>query len=167
MININLTKIHSFGFDELALSKRIIKEILHHEKIDDSISVNISVVGKQKIKTLNRINRGIDKVTDVLSFPNIQFDKKDSFNKLKKNKLVIAQIYDFDSKCIFLGDVVICYEKTLAQSKKFNHSIKREYSFLLTHSILHLLGYGHLNKKEEVIMFKIQEEILNKLKIIR
>ena len=167
MVNINLTKIHSFGFDELSLSKKIIKEILLFEKIHESVSVNISIVGKNKIKTLNRVNRDIDKVTDVLSFPNIQFGKNVSFNKLIKNKSLFAQIYDFDSKSIFLGDVVICYEKVFSQSKKYNHSIKREYSFLLTHSILHLLGYDHMNKKDEGVMFNIQDEVLNKLKILR
>lgn len=167
MINVNLTKIHSFGFDELKLSKSIIKEVLLVEKINENFSVNISIVGKSKIRTLNRNNRGIDKVTDVLSFPNINFIKSISINKLIKNKLLLAQIYDFDSKSIFLGDVVICYEKTLSQSKKYNHSVKREYSFLLTHSILHLLGYDHINRKEESEMFEIQDKILNNLNILR
>lgn len=167
MVNINLTKIHSFGFDELSLSKKIIKEILLFEKIHERVSVNISIVGKNKIKTLNRVNRDIDKVTDVLSFPNIQFGKNVNLNELIKNKSLFVQIYDFDSKSIFLGDVVICYEKVFSQSKKYNHSIKREYSFLLTHSILHLLGYDHMNKKDESVMFNIQDEVLNKLNILR
>jgi probable rRNA maturation factor len=167
MVNVNLTKIHSFGFDELTLSKKIIREILSYEKIKSDISVNISIVGKSKIRTLNKVNRGIDKVTDVLSFPNIEFKRSGGFNQLIKDKSVFAEIYDFDSKSIFLGDVVICYDKTISQSKKYNHSVKREFSFLLTHSILHLLGYDHMKKSDEKIMFEIQDKILDKLKITR
>lgn len=167
MINVNLIKIHSFGFDETALSKRILKEILLFEKINYSVSINISIVGKNRIRTLNRINRKIDKVTDVLSFPNLQANDVTSFKKKLKNKSIFAQIYDFDTNTILLGDVVICYDKTLSQSKKYNHSVKREFSFLLTHSILHLLGYDHMNKKDEKIMFEIHDKILNKLKILR
>lgn len=167
MIGVNLTKIHSFGFDELSLSKKTVKEILSFENIRESVSVNISIVGKNKIKTLNRVNRGIDKVTDVLSFPNIQVDNIVSFKKLLRDKRKLAQIYDFDTKSIFLGDVVICYDKTLSQSKKYNHSLKREFAFLLTHSVLHLLGYDHMNKKDEEEMFEIQDDILNNLKIFR
>lgn len=167
IISVNLTKIHSFGFNELILSKKIIKEVLLYEKINESVSVNISIVGKNRIKTLNRVTRGIDKVTDVLSFPNIQFDNKICFNKLIKNKSYMSQIYDYDTKSIFLGDVVICYDKAFSQSEKYNHSLKREFAFLLTHSILHLLGYDHMNKKDEIVMFKIQDKILNKLNILR
>lgn len=167
MVNVNLTKIHSFGFDESTLSKKIIREILLYENIKSDISVNISIVGKSKIRTLNKVNRGIDKVTDVLSFPNIEIKRSSGFNQLIKDKLVFAEIYDFDSKSIFLGDVVICYEKTISQSKKYNHSVKREFSFLLTHSILHLLGYDHMKKSDEKIMFEIQDKILDKLKITR
>ena len=167
IISVNLTKIHSFEFNELILSKKIIKEVLLYEKINESVSVNISIVGKNRIKTLNRVTRGIDKVTDVLSFPNIQFDNKISFNNLIKNKSYISQIYDYVTKSIFLGDVVICYDKVLSQSKKYNHSLKREFAFLLTHSILHLLGYDHMNKEDEIVMFKIQDKILSKLNILR
>ena len=167
MIIVNIYNNKKFDFDIDLLSKKIIKEIFNLEKINLNISVNISIVGLQKIKTLNNNLRGIDKATDVLSFPNIQFKKNSDLKSLIKNKKIYNSIYDFSTKSIFLGDVVICYNKIIFQSKKYNHSIKREYAFLLTHSIFHLLGYDHMNIKDEKNMFNKQEIILNKLKINR
>lgn len=167
MIHLNISKKHNFSFDELELSKKIITEVLRTEKVSFDVSINIEIVGKYRIRTLNKRLRNIDKTTDVLSFPNIDIKKPSDLKAVYKNKKLFSSIYDYSSKSVFLGDIVICYEKVISQSKKYNHSIKREFSFLLTHSALHLLGYDHMNEKDEKSMFKKQEMILQKLKILR
>lgn len=164
-IYINLINKYDFGFDILKLSKKIVKEVIEFEKIDCDISVNISLVGLSKIKSLNKHNRNIDKTTDVLSFPNILLKRRSDFDKIIGDKSMYASIFDYNTKSIFIGDIVICYNKVISQSKKYCHSVKREYSFLLTHSMLHLLGYDHMNAKDEKIMFEKQDYILDKLRI--
>ena len=74
---------------------------------------------------------------------------------------------DFDGEELVLGDVVLSLERALEQSKEFNHSFEREASYLVVHSILHLLGYDHMEEDDKVIMRKREEEILNKLNITR
>ena len=156
-----------FEFDENKLSKKVLSEVLKVEKISVNVSVNISLVGTGKIRSLNKNNRKIDKVTDVLSFPNITFKKPSDIKSVIKNKKLENLIFDYSTNTYFLGDIVICYNKVIDQSKKYNHSIKREYSFLLTHSMLHLLGYDHMIKKDEKLMIDKQNEVLNNLKIFR
>ena len=156
-----------FDFDEYKLSMKVLSEVLKVEKINIDISVNISIVGSKKIRILNKESRKNDKVTDVLSFPNITFKKPSDINSIIHNKKEKSIAYDYVTNSYFLGDIVICNNKVIEQSKKYNHSIKREYSFLITHSMLHLLGYDHMIKKDEDLMIKKQENILNNLKISR
>ena len=108
----------------------------------------MSIVTNEQIQSLNQKFRGIDKPTDVLSFPLIEFDGRD------KN-LLIAQN-------VLLGDIVISIQKAFEQASAYNHSIEREIGFLTAHGILHLLGYDHINPDEEKIMFDRQNKILEK-----
>lgn len=126
--------------------KRLIKEVSKTLSIKDKLFFEISVVNDEKIKEINKLYRNKNSTTDVISF---------SFNDNK----------DFKSNLI--GEIYICYEKIIEQSIAYNHSIKREYLFLITHGLLHLLGYDHMEKKEEEKMFNLQEKILNKLNIKR
>lgn len=167
MVYINLAKIHNFEFDELKLSKRVIKEVLSTEKINVDVSVNISIVSKYKIKKLNFITRKINKVTDVLSFPNIDFKRPSNINQIICDNKKYISVYDFSNNSLFLGDIVICYDRVISQSRRYGHSIIREYSFLITHSMLHLLGYDHIIKKDEIKMFNKQDIVLKKLKITK
>lgn len=166
-INIENEKKIKFDFDIDKLSKKIVKCVLELEKVYFDISVNISIVDNKVIKKYNKNFRDINKETDVLSFPNIDFDKPSNFRKLVNGNIIDVSIIDLNSKTIFLGDVVISYEKVITQAKLYEHSVKREFAFLLTHSMLHLLGYDHINVNDEKIMFKKQDVILDKLKIKR
>ncbi len=152
-IGFNNDNNYRFEFDEKRLSKRISKAVFDLENLHANFSFDISLVSKERIRSINKKTRGINKITDVLSFPFID-----------GNGLTIT---DFDTKTIFLGDVVICYDKIISQAKLYNHSVKREYSFLLTHSLLHLLGYDHISKKQEKIMFDKQDTVLENLGIYR
>lgn len=167
IINFDVSDKYIFEFDYKSLAKKITKKLLELENLHYDFSYNLSIVDKLTIKKINKENRNINKITDVLSFPNIDFKKPSSFKAYIKDDVCDVSILDLTTKTIFLGDVVMCYDKILEQSKLYNHSIKREYSFLLVHSLLHLLGYDHMDIKDERKMFKKQDEILDSLNIIK
>lgn len=115
---------------------------LYKEKIDN-VEFNIILVDNNKIRALNKEYRKIDNYTDVISFALEDIDKS-----------------LFEGRRI-LGDIYISLDKVEEQSIEYNHSYERELSFLVIHGLLHLLGYDHMKKEDEKIMFKKQEEILN------
>lgn len=166
IINFDTSK-YKFDFDYKLLSKKLLKKVLEIEKIKYNISLNLSIVSLYRIRHFNKKFRNVDKTTDVLSFPNINLYKPSYFKNYVKNGYIDISIMDPNNKTIFLGDIVICYDKIISQSKKYNHSIKREFSFLFVHSTLHLLGYDHIFDRDEKVMFKKQEFILSSLNIIR
>ena len=140
-------------FGTKKLIKRSVAAALKSEDFLESAEVNVSVVDAKTIREMNGEHRRVDKVTDVLSFP------------LSDNG-----IYDLnpESNCFMLGDIVICFERALEQAKEFGHSDKREISFLTVHSILHLLGYDHVNgEQEEQQMIEKQKQIMSVLGIGR
>lgn len=128
-----------FNYDYL---DKVIKRTLKHEKVKNAFFSIIFVDNKQ-IKELNKNYRGLDKETDVISFA------------LEDNDDII------NADIRVLGDIYISIPKCLEQAESYNHSVKRELSFLTVHGLLHLLGYDHMNKDEEEEMFQLQELILN------
>ena len=138
--------------------ERVINKTLEVEGCDFSAQVSVTIVDADKIRSLNREMRNIDAVTDVLSFPMLEFDG---------NREMIADDYDLDGDNLMLGDIVICAERAKEQAEEFGHSFLREMAFLTVHSMLHLLGYDHMDEEQEREMFARQEEILNILKITR
>lgn len=121
---------------------KIIKKTLKHEKALNS-EFSIVFVDESEIRRLNRDYRNIDKVTDVLSFA-FEDNSKISYNKIR-----------------FLGEIYICIPRMIEQAKEYGHSNERELGFLTVHGLLHLLGYDHMNKEDEEVMFGLQELILN------
>lgn len=115
--------------------------------LKDNFDASLIIVGKKKIRSINNKYRGKDSVTDVISFANIDSDD-----------------YDFLDERINLGDIFINVDKVISQAKKYNHSIKREFVFLTVHGLLHLLGYDHMEKKDEEMMFSLQDKIIGNLK---
>ncbi len=110
-------------------------------KVEDNLYLNVVICDNEMIKDYNNRYRQIDKETDVLSFPS-----------------------DEDGE---LGDILISLPKAIDQAEEYGHSLKRELSFLLCHGILHCMGYDHMTKEEETVMFNLQEEILNHANIRR
>ena len=125
---------------------------LVEEEIDDDAEVSVTLVDNDRICELNSEHRGIDRETDVLSFP---MGDDESFE------------VDPDTDAILLGDIVISLEKAKSQAEEYGHSFRREVAFLITHSLFHLLGYDHMTTEEEAEMFTKQEEVLEKLGITR
>ena len=119
--------------------------------------IGVSLVSEDEIKDINRDFRGIDKVTDVLSFP--QFESTDE---------ILAEIEGDEALVdIPLGDVVICLDQAERQSKEYGTSIRREVTYLFVHSILHLLGYNHMEEEDKSLMREHEEKIMTALDILR
>ena len=138
-----------YGYkEEYAYLDEVIKKTLEVEDVHHPI-FSITFVGEEEIKEINKSYRGIDKVTDVISFA-----FEDSKDSLK-------------SEIRVLGDIYICIPRMVEQSKNYGHSKKRELSFLVVHGLLHLLGYDHMTKEEEEVMFAKQEMILDATNIKR
>ena len=129
-------------------------------KPDFDICVNISIVSNEEIRILNRENRDVDKETDVLSFPMLEFEKPEIL------KYELSE-FDFDpeNKCVFLGDIILSKEKIEAQAEEYGHSLFRESVYLTLHGILHLMGYDHMEDDDKKIMRSKEKEILKELGI--
>lgn len=121
-----------------------------------NVYFSINFVEGNEIQRLNKEFRQIDKVTDVLSFPNLN---KTPNEKLKK----FMKFADFDTGLLFLGDIVICKEVAKKQASVYEHSLKREVCFLALHGLLHLLGFDHIKEEDEKIMNKLQDKIMSEV----
>ena len=152
-------------FDKIDfLTRKLIKKIfsvalLSTNNFSVECEVNLYFVKEEKIKELNKRFRGINKVTDVLSFPLLDIKYP---QKLKKFEEEISP-----DGVLRLGDIVICKERAKEQAKQLGHSLKREIAFLSLHGLLHLLGYDHVEKEDEQLMNEVSEKILASLNIKR
>ena len=108
--------------------------------LEEQNEVSLILVSLEEIHRMNKEYRGLDRPTDVISFE--ETDEEDEN---------------------YLGDIFICIDKVYEQAKSYEHSNEREFAFLLLHGILHLSGYDHIEKEDEIIMFKKQDELLEKL----
>ena len=128
---------------ETKIMKKYLKKCLRLEQVKNA-SFNVILTDNEKLKELNTKYRNIEKETDVISFA-LEDEKEE---EIISNKRV-------------LGDIYISVEKAREQSVEYGHTLKRELSFLAVHGLLHLLGYDHIEKKDEEKMFKKQELILD------
>ena len=134
---------------ELNELEELLKDFCKREKLDN-VLFNVIIVDEKEIHNINKTYRQIDRPTDVISFA------------LEDEETMIGP-----DKIRVLCDIYICIEKVKSQAEEYNHSFKRELTFLTVHGLLHLLGYDHMNKEDEIKMFKKQEEVLNYYGIIR
>ena len=141
--------------------KAVCEKVTELEECDFDAQISLTFTDDEHIKELNALHRGIDRPTDVLSFPMLEFDEDGN---------IADEVYeeDPDSGCILLGDIIISAERAASQAFEYGHSLKREICFLTAHSMLHLLGYDHVDDPEgERIMQKKQEQALSALGITR
>ena len=133
--------------------KYIINECFKEEKLHNKkLYINVVLTTPENIRTINKEQRNIDKETDVLSFP--MFEKEE-----------IGQVPD--EQLDILGDIVISIDKVKEQAEDFGHSFERELSYMLVHGFYHLMGYDHIVEEDKVGMRKKEENILEKLNILR
>ena len=154
-----------FDFEIEETAKMVINAVLESEKCPFSeTTVNLLLTDDEGIRVYNKEYRNIDKATDVLSFPNLDFEKPADFSKVMKNKV---DYFDMESGELILGDIIISVDKVKEQAKAYGHGEKREFCFLIAHSMLHLCGYDHMEDEERLVMEKKQEEVLQSLGITR
>lgn len=147
------------GDERKAFVRKVIRTALAAEGVDFPCEVDVLLTNDARIHELNREQRGIDQPTDVLSFP--AFD-------LRPGALPEPADADPGSGLVPLGDMVVSLERAAAQAKEYGHSNRRELAYLTVHSVLHLLGYDHLDEGPQKAQMRAkEEEILEKLDIIR
>lgn len=133
----------------------ILKTALEFANKTDRISVNIVDISPEEICELNKKYRGVDRVTDVLSFPMIE-----DFNKIEEEPDYIL------GECN-IGDIYINPQRAREQAEEYGHSFQREYCFLVLHGFLHLLGYDHIKKDDEKVMTGLQNRVMEHVNIRR
>lgn len=136
----------------LKLFEEAVLASLKYEGFSDNVEVGLTLTNNEEIRSLNSKYRGIDRPTDVLSFPMIDFGNESP---------------DFSGRTVPLGDIVISVERAKEQAADYGHSLERELGFLTVHSMLHLMGYDHMTEQDEKEMFFKQREILDKMGLKR
>ena len=155
MIEVNYNAISELPNEE-KLIKEVVIRVLEEEKVLPEVDVYITLTNNDENHKINKEYRDVDRPTDVLSFPMYERDeiaglKNDTDDEIEK----------------ILGDIIVSIEKVREQAEEYGHSFERELAYLVTHGMLHLLGYDHMIEEEKAVMRKREEEILETLNITR
>lgn len=145
------------------LAREVVDAALNYVGCPYEAQVNLLLTTDEQIHEMNRQFRGIDRPTDVLSFPMVEYEAPGEFGFLEDEE----DCFDPESGELVLGDIVISKERVLEQAAAYGHSPKREFAFLIAHSVLHLTGYDHIGEEERLVMEQKQREILEQLGILR
>ena len=145
------------------IAEEVVEGALDYIGCPYEAEVNLLLTMNEQIHEMNLEFREIDRPTDVLSFPMLNYEEAGNFDFLED----CVEAFDPESGELVLGDIVISKEKVLAQAEEYGHSPRREYAFLIAHSVLHLCGYDHMEEEERLVMEQKQREILEKLEILR
>lgn len=151
-------------FDTEKTANLVIEEALEYEECPYEAEVNLLLTTDTEIQTMNQSFRQIDAPTDVLSFPLLEYETPGDFSKVEE---CVEAMFNPESGELMLGDIVISKDKVLKQAEDYGHSPKREFAFLIAHSMLHLFGYDHIEDEERLIMEQKQREILERVGILR
>lgn len=154
----------TFPFEVEELVREVCEAVLDAEDCPYEAQINLVITDNEGIRELNREARGIDRETDVLSFPNVDFEKEGVFEIDEESE---ADYFDPDTGELLLGDIMLSADKVFEQATEYGHSIRREFAFLVAHSMFHLCGYDHMEENEAKVMEQKQEAILAKLGITR
>lgn len=155
----------SFDFDYEEAAKSIIDQALDYLNCPYEVQLNLTLTDNEGIHAINKEYRQIDRPTDVLSFPLVNYPEPNVFPESIEDDA--EDYFDLDTGELMLGDIIISVEKCKEQAKEYGHSELREYSFLIVHSMLHLFGYDHIEDDERAVMEEKQREILDKAGITR
>ena len=136
---------------------RMVAASLDFENCPYEAEVSVTIVDDEEIRKINNEYRGIDKSTDVLSFPINEFDIPGNFDNIEEN----VDAFNPESGELLLGDIILSTEHIIEQAREYGHSETRELAFLVVHSMLHLMGYDHMADEDRVIMEDRQRKILD------
>lgn len=153
-----------FDFDTGEVIRSVIEKTLQLEACPYEVAVNVLLTDDEEVRLANKEFRDLDRPTDVLSFPAVDYEAPSDFTLVDQN----PECYmDPENDELLLGDIMVSLDKVVSQAKEYGHSEKRELAFLIAHSILHLLGYDHMEAEDRKIMEEKQETVLALLGIVR
>ena len=153
-----------FDFPTEETAQAVIEKVLEVEGCPFDVEVNVLITDNDGIREFNAQMRGIDAPTDVLSFPNLDYEKPSDFII---DPVCEADYCNPENGYVIFGDIILNADRIFSQAKEYGHSMKREYAFLIAHSMYHLCGYDHMTEEEAAVMETKQEEILKLLQITR
>lgn len=151
------------GFDEEALIRRVCEAALEAENCPYEAEVDVLLTDNGSIRVINREERGIDRATDVLSFPACELPAPGDFSRVEEDPM----LFHPETGELLLGDMVISLDKVVSQAAEYGHSEERELAFLAAHSMYHLMGYDHEEEEDRLAMEARQEALLQHLGITR
>lgn len=150
-------------FDEKETAELVVNAALDYAGCPYEAEINLLLTTDEEIHRMNLEYRDIDRPTDVLSFPMLEYETPGDFSGLEEQE----DAFDPETGELLLGDIVISKDRVLAQAEEYGHSPLREYAFLIAHSMLHLFGYDHMEEDERQVMEQKQREIMEKINIPR
>lgn len=153
-----------FDFDYRQIAEKVINYCIEREKFPYEAEINLTLTDNEGIHIINKEYRDIDRATDVLSFPMLSYETPGDFSFLMDEN---DDDFNPDTGEAILGDIIISIDKVREQAEEYGHSELREFAFLITHSMLHLFGYDHMEPEEAKVMENKQRQILDELSITR
>lgn len=162
-LNIEMEYDSPLEFDYEEIADKVALAALDYERCPYEAEINLVLTGNEEIQRTNREFREIDRVTDVLSFPMLEYETPADFSYAENDE----SCFNPDTGELMLGDIMICIPRMQEQAEGYGHGQVREFAFLIAHSMLHLMGYDHMTPEEASVMEKKQEEILEELGITR
>ncbi|MCI8853461.1 MAG: rRNA maturation RNase YbeY [Lachnospiraceae bacterium] len=154
----------SLGFDWEETAREVIAACLEQEGCPYEAEVDLLLTNDQEIHKINLEYRGMDRPTDVLSFPLADYPAPGDFSLVEQRNM---EYFNPETGELMLGDIILSKDHVLEQAEKYGHSILREFAFLITHSMFHLMGYDHRNSQEALEMEAKQNQVLDALRITR
>ena len=152
------------GVDTEELAESVMVAVLEQEGCPYEAEIHLLLTDNEQIHRINLEYRSVDRPTDVLSFPMLEYESPSDFSAAEEG---ICDCFNPETGELVLGDIILSMEKVIEQAEKYGHSEEREYAFLITHSMLHLCGYDHMVPEEAEIMEEKQETVLQSLNILR
>lgn len=152
------------AFDWEEILRKVVMGAMDYEPCPYEAELNILLTGNEEIHRINREYRQIDRPTDVLSFPMIEYPEPGNFDHCEDED---QDCFNPETGELVLGDIVISVDKVLEQAEAYGHSVMRELAFLTAHSMFHLFGYDHMEEDERAVMEERQRDLLEQLGITR
>lgn len=163
-INLDYEANIPLNLDYKEIINQVVEKSLDLENCPYEAEINVILTDNTEIQEINKEHRNIDAPTDVLSFPMIDYISPADFSGLEEET---DSYFHPETGELLLGDIIISVEKVMEQAREFGHSQKRELAFLTAHSMLHLMGYDHMEDEERLVMEDKQRKVLEALNIVR
>lgn len=163
-IHLDYEATKQLNFDYAALINKVVEGCLDYEDCPYEVEISILLTDDDEIREINRQFRDIDKATDVLSFPAIEYETAGDFSDLEEAE---EDYFNPETGELILGDIVISVDRAIVQAEEYGHTITREIAFLTAHSMFHLMGYDHMTDEDRVSLEAKQKEVLDRLEIFR